>query len=85
MENTFTDLSHINVKGGDGGADDVDNFTRLVIDNKDKMSPEAYSHYYSLAAATQFLREKGAGHENMAAELWAQISPEVKEQFLSQY
>ena len=76
---------NIALKGGDGGADDVDNFTRLVIDNKDKMSPEAYSHYYSLAAATQFLREKGAGHENMAAELWAQISPEVKEQFLSQY
>lgn len=77
--------SNIALNGGDGGADDVDNFTRLVIDNKDKMSPEAYSHYYSLAAATQFLREKGAGHENKAAELWEQISPEVKEQYLSQY
>lgn len=77
--------SNIALNGGDGGADDVDKFTRLVIDNKDKMSPEAYSHYYSLAAATQFLREKGAGHENKAAELWEQISPEVKEQYLSQY
>lgn len=77
--------SNIALNGGDGGADDVDRFTQLVIDNKDKMSPEAYSHYYSLAAATQFLREKGAGHENKAAELWEQISPEVKEQYLSQY
>lgn len=77
--------SNIALNGGDGGADDVDKFTQLVIDNKDKMSPEAYSHYYSLAAATQFLREKGAGHENKAAELWEQISPEVKEQYLSQY
>ena len=77
--------SNIALNGGDGGADDVDKFTRLVIDNKDKMSPEAYSHYYSLAAATQFLREKGAGHEDKAAELWEQISPEVKEQYLSQY
>lgn len=82
---SVNDPSNIALNGGDGGADDVDKFTRLVIDNKDKMSPEAYSHYYSLAAATQFLREKGAGHENKAAELWEQISPEVKEQYLSQY
>lgn len=82
---SVNNLSNIALNGGDGGADDVDRFTQLVIDNKDKMSPEAYSHYYSLAAATQFLREKGAGHENKAAELWEQISPEVKEQYLSQY
>ena len=73
------------LKGGDGGADDVDKFTRLVIDNSDKMSPAAYSHYYSLAAAAQFLREKAAGHENKAAELFAQISPEIKATYLSQY
>lgn len=73
------------VNGGDGGADAVNDFTRLVIDNRSKMTPEAYSHYYSLAAAAQFLREKGAGHENKAAELFAQISPDVKKTYLSQY
>jgi hypothetical protein len=79
------DSDNTAVNGGDGGADAVDEFTRAVIDNKSKMTPEAYSHYYSLAAACQFLREKGAGHENKAAELFKQISPEVKELYLSQY
>lgn len=79
------DPNNAAINNGDGGADAVDEFTRAVIDNKSKMTPEAYSHYYSLAAVCQFLREKGAGHENKAAELFKQISPEVKELYLSQY